>query len=213
MPELPAAEMPCAAGVAAEATVETADVAAEVTVLVAGSEAGGVAAEATVETADVAAEVTVLVAGSEAGGVAAALMGVVEGAGVVAGGGWLGASAALEAAVVPCAADVAVEVAAELTADVAAVAVELAEDVTEAVVDVTAEVSVLVTGDAAGPEVLAVEGAVDACACRENTSKTTRIPAASIAHWAARRATRRKASCGIRGSPPQGDGPDTTAHP
>src|SRR3984885_10534934 len=67
-------------------------------------------------------------------------------------------------------------------------------------------------GRGAGGEVVAVEGAVDACACRENTSKTSRIPAASIAHCAARRAARRKASCGIGGSPPRETGPDTTAH-
>ena len=200
VPELATAVASCAAGVAVEVTAE----AAEVTVLVTGSEAGG-------------------------GVVVTALVGV------VAGGGLLGASAALVAAAVPCVADVAVEeltpdvagaaveVAAELTADVADVAVEVAADVadvtvevaadvTEAVVDVTAEVSVLVTGAAAEPEVVAVEGAVDACACRENASKTSRIPAASIAHCAARRAARRKASCGI-GTPPQREtGPDTTAH-
>jgi len=119
------------------------------------------------------------------------------------------------AAVLPCAAAVTVEVAAELTADVADVAdvtVEVAADVTEEVVDVRAEVSVLVTCEAAGPEVVAVDGAVAACACRENTSKTTMIPAASIAHCAARRAARRKAGCGIGGSPPRETGPDTTAH-
>ena len=128
------------------------------------------------------------------------------------GGGVLGESVALVAAVVPCAAAVTVGVAAALTADVAEVTVEVAADVTEDVVDVTAEVSVLVTGEAAGPAAVAVSGAVAACACRENTSKTTRIPAASIAHCAARRAARRKASCGIRGSPHGRLGPDTTAH-
>jgi len=158
---------------------------------------------------------------------------------VAAGGGLLGAFAALVAAAVPCVADVAVkvaaelppaaelpsdgadvaaeadvavEVAAELTPDVADVAVEVAAEVTEEAVDVTAEVSVLVTGDAAEPDVVVVEGAVDACACRANTSKTTRIPAASIAHCAARRAARRKASCGIGELPPRETRPDTTAH-
>ena len=158
-------------------------------------------------------------AGLEAGG--AVLAGVSAPAVVAAvaaelagalGGGLLGGSAEVVAAVVPCGADVAVEEAAELTADVVDVTVELAADVTEEVVDVTAEVSVLVTGEAAGPEVVAVEGAVDACACRENTSKTSRIPAASIAHCAARRAARRKASCGIGGSPQRETGPDTIAH-
>lgn len=106
----------------------------------------------------------------------------------------------------------AVEGVAELAAPVADVTVEVTADVTEEVVDVTAEVSVLVTGEAAEPEVVAAAGAVAACACRENTSKTSRIPAASIAHCAARRAARRKASCGIGGSPPRETGPDTTAH-
>jgi hypothetical protein len=150
-----------------------------------------------------------------AGGVIAELdvpVAVADEGAAALGGGLLGESVALVVAVVPWAAAVTVEVAAELTADVADVTVEVVADVTEEVVDVTAEVSVLVTGAAAGPEVVAVDGAVAACACRENTSKTTRIPAASIAHCAARRAARRIASCGIGGSPPRETGPDTTAH-
>jgi trimeric autotransporter adhesin len=195
---LVAAAVPCVAGVAAAVPC------------VAGV-AAAVAAEVTVE----AAEVTALVTGLAAAGVLAELdasaAGADEGAATL-GGGVLGESVAPVAAVVPCAAGATVEVAAELTADVADVTVEVAADVTEEVVDVTAEVSVLVTGEAAGPEAVSVEGAVAACACRENTSKTTRIPAASIAHCAARRAARRKASCGIGGSPPRETGPDTTAH-
>jgi hypothetical protein len=174
-----------------------------------------VAVEVTAEAADVAADVTALVTGLAAGGVLAeldAFVAVADEGAAALGDGSLGESVALVAAVVPCAAAVTVEVAAELTADVADVAVEVVADATEEVVDVTAEVSVLVTGEATGPEVVAVEGAVAACACRENTSKTTRIPAASIAHCAARRAARRKASCGIRGSPHGRLGPDTTAH-
>jgi hypothetical protein len=181
--------------------------------------AAGVAVEVTAEAADVAAgvavEVTALVTGLAAGGVIAELdvpVAVADEGAAALGGGLLGESVALVVAVVPWAAAVTVEVAAELTADVADVAVEVVADVTEEVVDVTAEVSVLVTGAAAGPEVVAVDGAVAACACRENTSKTTRIPAASIAHCAARRAARRIASCGIGGSPPRETGPDTTAH-
>jgi len=41
---------------------------------------------------------------------------------------------------------------------------------------------------------------VAACACREKTSKTTRIPAAKIAACTARRAMRRKISCGMSNS-------------
>jgi hypothetical protein len=168
---------------------------------------------------DAVVEVAGLAAG---GGVVAALAGEVEGAGVVTGGGLLGESAALVAGVVPCPAAVDVEavevvagltaeVAVELTAEVADVTVELAADVAEEVADVTAEVSVVVTGEAACSEAV-LEGAVAACACRENISKTTRIPAASIAHCAARRATPRKADCGT-GAPPQREtGADTTAH-
>jgi hypothetical protein len=190
---LVAAAVPCVAGVAAAVPCV-----AEV-------------AEVTVE----AVEVTALVTGLAAAGVLAeldAFAAVADEGAVALGGALLGESVAPVAAVVPCAAGATVEVAAELTADVADVTVEVAADVTEDVVDVTAEVSVLVTGEAAGPEVVSVEGAVDACACRENTSKTTRIPAASIAHCAARRAARRKASCGIGGSPHGRLGPDATAH-
>jgi len=101
------------------------------------------------------------------------------------------------AAVVACAADVTVEVAADVAVEVA---------------DVTAEVSVLVIGDAAGLEVVAVAGGVAACACRENISKTNRIPAASIATCATRRAARRKTSCGMSSSPQRESGPNTCAH-
>jgi len=45
---------------------------------------------------------------------------------------------------------------------------------------------------------------VAACACRENTSKTTRIPAAAIATCIARRAMCRKIGCGMCSSPPPG---------
>jgi hypothetical protein len=89
--------------------------------------------------------------------------------GVVAGGGV--AAAELVVAVVSCAVEARVEVAVD-------VAVEMS--------DVTAEVSVLVTGDEAGLEVVAVAGGVAACAWRENTSKTTRIAAARIANCATR---------------------------
>jgi hypothetical protein len=60
-----------------------------------------------------------------------------------------------------------------------------------------------VPGEVTGAEVTEVA----ACACRENTSKTTRIPAATIATCIARRAMYRKIGCGISSSPPP-DRPD-----
>jgi X-X-X-Leu-X-X-Gly heptad repeat protein len=45
---------------------------------------------------------------------------------------------------------------------------------------------------------------VAACACRENTSKTIKIPAATTATCTARRAMCRKASCGMSSSHPTG---------
>ena len=48
-------------------------------------------------------------------------------------------------------------------------------------------------------------GVVAAVACRENTSKRTRIPAATIATCTARQAMRRKISCGMSNSAPPGE--------
>lgn len=48
-------------------------------------------------------------------------------------------------------------------------------------------------------------GSVAACACRENTSRTKKIPAAAIESCTARRAMRRAIGCGMRHSHP----PDT----
>ena len=48
-------------------------------------------------------------------------------------------------------------------------------------------------------------GVVAAVACRENTSKRTRIPAAAIATCTARQAMRRKISCGMSSSAPPGE--------
>ena len=48
-------------------------------------------------------------------------------------------------------------------------------------------------------------GVVAAVACRENTSKRTRIPAATIATCTARQAMRRKISCGTSNSAPPGE--------
>jgi hypothetical protein len=76
---------------------------------------------------------------------------------------------------------------------------------------VAAEV-VLVTAEVTGSE--PVPDVVAACACRENTSKTTRIPAAAIATCIARRAMCRKIGCGISSSPPPGQtGPDPARMP
>jgi hypothetical protein len=41
---------------------------------------------------------------------------------------------------------------------------------------------------------------VAACACREKSNRRKRIPAAAIANWVARRATRRATGCGIDSS-------------
>jgi hypothetical protein len=74
-----------------------------------------------------------------------------------------------------------------VTADVAEVAADVAE--------VTAEAA----GDAG------VDGGVAACACRENASKRTRMPAATIAACTARQAMRREISCGMSSSAPPGE--------
>jgi hypothetical protein len=88
------------------------------------------------------------------------------------------------------------------------VLVPVTAEVTEPMADVTEPVA-----EATGPEpglvaaavvaevtVPAVGGAVAACACRENTSKITRIPAAAIATCTARRAMCRKTGCGMSSS-------------
>jgi hypothetical protein len=63
---------------------------------------------------------------------------------------------------------------------------------------------VLVAADVTVPAAEVTEpgpaGAIAACACRENTSKTTRIPAATIATCITRRAMRRKTGCGMSSS-------------
>jgi hypothetical protein len=65
-----------------------------------------------------------------------------------------------------------------------------------AVADLPACVSVEVTDVVPEP----VPGTVAAWACRENASKTTRIPTAAIATCTARRATCRKIGSGMSGS-------------
>jgi hypothetical protein len=81
---------------------------------------------------------------------------------------------------------------------VAVVAAEVTGPVAAEVAAVTAEVAGAVTAEVPGPESAAAE--VAACACREDTSKTARIPAATIANWTARRAMQRKIGCGMSSS-------------
>ena len=84
-----------------------------------------------------------------------------------------------------------------------------AADTTADAADVTGAAADATGAGTAGAELAdgagAAEGAkVAACACRENTSKTTRIPAAAIATCIARRAMCRKIGCGMCSSPPPG---------
>src|SRR4029077_17559904 len=84
-------------------------------------------------------------------------------------------------------------------ADVTGAVAEVTAEVTGAVADVTVEV----TGAVAEVTVDG-SGIVAACACRENTSKTARIPAAKIATCIARRAMCRAIGCGMSSSHPTG---------
>jgi hypothetical protein len=147
-------------------------------------EVAGVTAEVVEVTADVA-EVAAVVADAavEVAGVAAEVAGVAD---VVA--------AEVVGVVVP---------EPVVAAEVADVAVEVAEVAAE-VADATAEVAAEVT-EVAVPEPMA--GTVAARACRENASKTIRMPAAVIATCTARRAMCRKIGCGMSSSPTQ-DRPD-----
>ena len=144
------------------------------------ADGAGAAADTTADTADVTG------AAADATGAGAAGAGVADGAGA-AGAGAAGAGAKL--------ADGA-GAAADTTADTA--------DVTGAAADATgAGTAGAELADGAG----AAEGAkVAACACRVNTSKTTRIPAAAIATCIARRAMCRKIGCGIEQLPTTGIG-------
>ena len=81
----------------------------------------------------------------------------------------------------------------ELTAEVTGDAMELTAEVTGDVTELTAEVTVE-RGDAGD------ESEVAACACRENKSINTKIPAATIASCTARKARRRRIGCGITSS-------------
>ncbi|HEX6523756.1 MAG TPA: hypothetical protein VF070_27710 [Streptosporangiaceae bacterium] len=99
----------------------------------------------------------------------------------------------------------------ELTAEVTGDAAELTAEVTGDAVGLTTEV----TGDAAEStvEVTAERGDGDdgvsevvACACRENTSMITKIPAATIASCTARKAMRSRIGRGMSSSPSPGRG-------
>ena len=93
---------------------------------------------------------------------------------------------------VPTAAEL-VPVPAEVVPAAAEVAVDAAE-VTGAAAEVT------VPDPLPDPEPVLMAGAVAAFACREDTSRTTRIPAATIATCTARRAMCRKIGCGMSSS-------------
>ena len=81
------------------------------------------------------------------------------------------------------------------------VVVPVTAEVTEPMADVTEPVA-----EVSGP--VAVGGAVAACAWRENASKATMIPAATIATCTARRAMSRTIGCGMSSSRTTGDRPD-----
>ena len=160
------------------------------------------------------------VAGAEVAGaeVAGAEVAGAEVAGAeVAGAEVAGAEAEVAAAVTGAVAEVTADVTgavADVTPETAVAGAELAgavADVTGAVAEVTADVTgavadvtVEVTGAVAEVTVDG-SGIVAACACRENTSKTARIPAAKIATCIARRAMCRKIGCGMSSSHPTGE--------
>jgi len=84
----------------------------------------------------------------------------------------------------------------------------VAAEVTDAAAEVTGAVAEVVLE----PELARLAGGlVAACACREKTSKTTRIPAAAIATCIARRAMSRMIGCGISSSPITGTDPTLSA--
>jgi hypothetical protein len=87
-----------------------------------------------------------------------------------------------------------------VTAEVTVSVAEAAADVTGASAPVRVPDPELgpVTAEVTVPE--PTEGVVAACACRENASKTARIPAATIATCTARRAMCRKIGCGMTSS-------------
>jgi hypothetical protein len=92
------------------------------------------------------------------------------------------------------------ELTAEVTGDVAELAAEVTGDATELTAEVTgdaAELTVEVTVESGDPSGVSEAAA---CACRENRSIITNIPAATIASCTARRAMRRTIGCGMSSS-------------
>ncbi len=98
------------------------------------------------------------------------------------------------------------EVAAGAGAGAAAGLTGAVVEVTGAAAEVTADAAEPVPELVAGAELVPalVVSEVAACACRENTSRTARIPAATIATCTARRAMCRMIGCGMSSSPPPG---------
>jgi len=94
---------------------------------------------------------------------------------------------------------------AELTAEVTGLAAELTAEVTGDAVELTVEVTAERGDDGSVSEVAA-------CACRENRSMITKIPAAAIASCTARRAMQRRIGCGITSSHSPETGRGTRAH-
>ena len=187
-------------GAAAEVLVPGPVLVAAAEVLVPDPVLGLVAAEVTVPVAEAAAEVTVPVAGAPADVTGAAAEVLVPGPVLIAAAEVLVPDPVLGLVPDP----VLGPVAAEVTVPVA----EAAADVTGASAPVRVPVAVLgpepelVLGPVAA-EVTVPEptgGVVAACACRENASKTARIPAATIATCTARRAMCRKIGCGMSSS-------------
>jgi hypothetical protein len=77
---------------------------------------------------------------------------------------------------------------------------EASTDVTGPVAEATGPEPELAAADEVSRSAAVAGGAVAACACREKTSKMTKIPAAVIATCTARRAMCRKIGCGMSSS-------------
>ncbi len=207
---------------ATEVTADVTGAAAEVTVDVTGAAAEVTGLEAVVTVAepvgdeDVVAEVT----GAVAGATADVTVAVADVAGVVADVVGVGVDAAVEVAALV--AEVLVtdaEVAgatADVTGAVAVATVEVTVDVTEpepvvrpGTAGTAAAVALLVPEPGTDGAEVAFEvadamaevsfdvGKVAACACREDSRRRTRIPAAAITTCTTRRAMRRTIGCGI----------------
>jgi hypothetical protein len=104
------------------------------------------------------------------------------------------------------------ELTAELSGDVAELAAEVTGDAAEPTAEVTGdavELTVEVTVESGDPSGVSEAAA---CACRENRSMITNIPAATIANCTARRAMRRTIGCGMSSSHWPETGRGTRAH-